>query len=225
MRRHDQSSLFFRLLHRASAGLGWEVYRSRFTSGQNRLANSAFVGWATLRRWNQQARQWLALPLSRSANPRRLGAFGMPNHYALECERRPDALLLSYHQTTIPPSAPLLDRSKTAVLARDTRRAFLSKRTRHDTDQCACSDCYSVASDGNIGGSVGLLSSLGAGRNGSSLPQRCVCGRCSGRWRRISDFIVLNFTVVMLVARRLGCSYRKAGIEWRVRHDSAPVTI
>jgi hypothetical protein len=31
--------------------------------------------------------------------------------------------------------------------------------------------------------------------------------------------------VVMLVARRLGCSYRKAGIEWRVRHHSAPVTI
>ena len=123
------------------------------------------------------------------------------------------------------PFTPVLGRSKTAVLARDARRAFLSKRSCHDTDQRACSDCYSVASDGNIVGSVGLLSGLGAGRNSSSLPQRCVRGRYSGRWRRLSDFIVPDFTVVTLVARRLGCSYRKAGIEWRVRHDSAPVTI
>jgi hypothetical protein len=56
-----------------------------------------------------------------------------------------------------------------------------------------------VASDGDIVGSVGLLSGLGAGRDSSSLPQRCVRGRYSGRWRRISDFIVLDFTVVTLL--------------------------
>ena len=203
MRRHDQSSLFFRLLHRASAGLGWEAYSSRFTSGQNRLANSAFIGRATLRHRNQQARQWLAIPLSRGANSRRLGAFGMPNHCALERQRRPDALPLSYRQTTISPFAPVLGRSKTAVLARDARRAFLSKRSCHDTDQRACSDCYFVAGDGDIVGSVGLLSGLGAGRDSSSLPQRRVRGRYSGRWRRLSDFIVPDFTVVTPLARPL----------------------
>ena len=107
MRRHDQSSLFFRLLYRASAGLGSEAYSSRFTSGRNRLANSAFIGRATLRHRNQQARQWLAIPLSRGANTRRLGAFGMPKSLCSRVrQRRPDALPLSYRQTTISPFTP-----------------------------------------------------------------------------------------------------------------------
>jgi len=43
MRRHDQAACFSAPSSR-ERGFGWEVSRSRFTSGQNRLGNSAFAG-------------------------------------------------------------------------------------------------------------------------------------------------------------------------------------
>ena len=41
-----------------------------------------------------------------------------------------------------------------------------------------------------------MLSGLGAGRNSPSLPKRRICGRCSRRWRRLSDFSVFYITLV-----------------------------